>query len=331
MQEVTYLPLQTGSAAPERGELFSILLRLHPIEPGWVSPSAGREAHAAFLDIVRQHDEALAEQLHQPNQRRPFTVGLLQGFNHLTSTQLEEAITKNQKVQVSPGQVYWLRITILDAAIFEVLFQHLITKPRTFIIRLGEARFEVSRLIGSPEAGAAANSWASHSSFADLSALTGLQREYAFEFATPTAFSMGQKSWGKLMNLLPEPAYVFESLAKQWEVFAPVHLRLTATDLNPRDFVSWCAESLIVACYRLETRYLPSNKFAQPGFQGTITYELKKAHSNREARWLTPLAHFALFSGVGYKTSMGMGQTRCINLASMKMAGTDTVGETAGE
>src|SRR2546426_10885749 len=162
------------------GELFSILLRLHPIEVGWVSPSAGREAHAAFLDIVRQNDEAMAEQLHQPNQRRPFTVGLLQGFNHLTSTQLEEIITRNQKVQVSPGQVYWLRITILDAAIFGVLFQHLITKPRTFIIRLGEARFEVSRLIGSPEPGAAANSWASYSSFADLSAFTGVQREYAF-------------------------------------------------------------------------------------------------------------------------------------------------------
>jgi CRISPR-associated endoribonuclease Cas6 len=327
MQEMTYPPLQTGVAAPERGELFSILLRLHPIEVGWVSPSAGREAHAAFLDIVRQNDADLAEQLHQPNQRRPFTVGLAQGFNHLTAAQLEEAITRNQRVQVSPGQVYWLRITILDAAIFGVLFQHLITKPRTFIIRLGEARFEVSRLIGSPEPGAAANSWAAYSSFAEMSTFTHVQREYTFEFATPTAFSMGQKSWGKVMNLLPEPAHVFESLAKQWEVFAPAHLRLTATGLNPRDFVSWCAESLIVSCYRLETRYLPSSKFAQPGFQGTITYELKKTQASREARWLTPLAHFALFSGVGYKTSMGMGQSRCINLASVRVPDAGTAGE----
>src|SRR5260370_12530473 len=99
MQEVTYLPLQTGNAAAERGELFSILLRLHPIEVGWVSPSAGREAHAAFLDIVRQNDEALAEQLHQPNQRRPFTVGLWQGFNNLTATQSEQIITQNPKLQ----------------------------------------------------------------------------------------------------------------------------------------------------------------------------------------------------------------------------------------
>ncbi|HEU0002915.1 MAG TPA: CRISPR-associated endoribonuclease Cas6 [Ktedonobacteraceae bacterium] len=331
MQEVTYASLQTGMAAPARGELFSILLRLHPIEVGWVSPGAGREAHAAFLDIVRQNDEALAEQLHQPNQRRPFTVGLLQGFNHLTAAQLEEAMTRNRQVQVSPGQVYWLRITILDTAIFGVLFQHLITKPRTFIIRLGEARFEVSRLIGSPEPDTAANSWAAYSSFADLSTHTAVQREYAFEFATPTAFSMGQKSWGKVMNLLPEPAHVFESLARQWEVFAPAHLRLTAHELNPRDFVIWCAESLIVARYRLETRYLPSNKFAQPGFQGTISYELKRAQASREARWLTPLAHFALFSGVGYKTSMGMGQTRCINLTSVKTASAGNAEETTGE
>src|SRR3989440_12638807 len=126
MQQATHL--QSASPITERGELFSVLLRLHPVEAGWVSPSSGSQAHAAFLDIVRQNDPALAEQLHQPNQRRPFTVGLLQGFNHLSSAQLDEAITKNQKVQVSPGQVYWLRITILDAAIFEVLFQHLITK-----------------------------------------------------------------------------------------------------------------------------------------------------------------------------------------------------------
>src|SRR6266566_10109239 len=268
MQEVTCLPLQTGSAAPERGELFSILLRLHPIEVGWVSPSAGREAHAAFLDIVNQNELTLAEQLHQPNQRRPFTVGLLQGFNHLPASQLDEAIAKNQKVQVLPGQVYWLRVTMLDSRIFGTFIQHLITKPRTLIIRLGEARFEVSRLIGSPEPGSAANPWTAYSSFVELSAFTQVQRYYEFEFATPTAFSMGQQRWGKLMILLPEPAHVFESLAKQWETFAPEHLRMAANGLTARQLAAWCEESLIVARYALETHYLPSSKFAQAGFQG---------------------------------------------------------------
>ena len=306
---------QSVSLNTERGELFSILLRLHPVEVGWVSPSSGSQAHAAFLDIVHQNDPVLAEQLHLPNKRRPFTVGLLQGFNHLPAAKLEEAITKNQKVQVLPGQVYWLRITMLDSRIFGTFIQHLITKPGTLSIRLGEAQFEVSRLIGSPEPGSAANPWTAYSSFAELSTYTQAQRYYEFEFATPTAFSMGQQSWGKLMKLLPEPAYVFESLAKQWETFAPEHLRLATNDLTTRRLASWCEESLIVARYALETRYLPSSKFAQAGFQGKIMYEIKGMRQSPEAAWLTPLAYFALFSGVGYKTSMGMGQSRCTNLA----------------
>src|SRR6266704_5285343 len=170
MQQATHL--QPPPSITERGELFSILLRLHPIEEGWVSPSSGSQAHAAFLEIVHQNDPTLAEQLHQPNQRRPFTVGLLQGFNHLSAAQLDEAIAKNQKVQVLPGQVYWLRVTMLDSRIFGTFIQHLITKPRTLIIRLGEARFEVSRLIGSPEPGSAANPWTAYSSFAELNAIT---------------------------------------------------------------------------------------------------------------------------------------------------------------
>ncbi len=192
MQQATYL--QPAPSNTERGELFSILLRLHPTESGWVSPSSGSQAHAAFLDIVRQNDLSLAEALHQPNQRRPFTVGLLQGFNHLSSKQLEEAVMKNQKVPVSSGQIYWLRITMLDAAIFGTFVHHLITKPRTLVIRLGDACFEISRLIGSPDPHGNANPWAAYSSFAELSAQTRMQKQYTFEFATPTAFSKGQKS-----------------------------------------------------------------------------------------------------------------------------------------
>jgi len=319
MQQAVHL--KPSSRITERGELFSILLRLHPIEAGWVSPSSGSQAHAAFLDIVHQNDPTLAEQLHQPNQRRPFTVGLLQGFNHLSAAQLEEAITKNEKVQVLPGQVYWLRVTMMDSRIFGTFIQQLITKPRTFIILLGEVRFEVSRLVGSPDPNNTANPWAAYSSFAELSSFTSVQRHYEFEFATPTAFSMGQQRWGKLMKLLPEPAYVFESLAKLWETFAPEHLRMAANELTARHLAAWCEESLIVARYVLETHYLPSNKFAQAGFQGKIMYELKGIQSSPEAAWLTPLAHFALFSGVGYKTSMGMGQARCTNLVRAQTAG----------
>ncbi|MBE3560981.1 MAG: CRISPR-associated endoribonuclease Cas6, partial [Ktedonobacteraceae bacterium] len=294
----------------KEGELFSLLLRLHPVAPGQVAPGAGNQVQAAFLDMVRQGDTALAERLHLPNQRRPYTLSLLKGFNHLSPEQLSEAIQKNHLLDVLPGQVYWLRFTMLDTSVFSSFMQHLILKPRELILRLGEAQFEVSRLLATPEPVAGAPSWVAYSSFAAQHA--GLRHEaqsrYHFEFTSPTAFSMGQRQWSKLLTLFPEPADVFESLARQWEAFAPEHLRLAGQGLTPQALAAWCAEQIIVTRYRLETCYLPQARFGQTGFIGEIDYEVKGSRAAAEARWLTPLAQFALFGGVGYKTAMGMGQ-----------------------
>lgn len=311
------------------GELFSLLLRLHPIEPGQVAPGAGNQVQAAFLDMVRQGDPALSEWLHRPNQRRPYTVGLLQGFNHLTPGQLEEARTKQQMVSVLPGQTYWLRITMLDGTLFSSFAQFLIAKSRALVVRIGDARFEMSRLVSTPEPDASARSWVAYSSFEELHALRAVQKLYAFEFGTPTAFSMGQKPWGKLLKLFPEPVYVFESLARQWEMFAPAHLRMEASGMSPRTLAAWCEEQIIVARYTLETSYMPSSKFGQAGFQGKIVYEVKGIPAAQEAQWLTPLARFALFSGIGSKTTMGMGQARCLNLAELAVPDATTAKEGA--
>lgn len=299
----------------DSGELFSMLLRLHPIEPGLVSPSSGHQVQAAFLDMVRQGDPALADWLHAPNQRRPYTLGLLQGFNHLSAAQLEEMRVKNQMVQVSPGQVYWLRITMLDATVFGSFVRYLIAKPRALTVRIGDARFEISRLLSTPDPDHPGQTWVAYSSFGELRTSNPAQKHYHFEFATPTAFSKGQQSWGKLLKLFPEPAYVFESLSRQWELFAPASLRITTDGLSPRDIATWCEEHVVVTRYSLETCYLPSSKFGQSGFQGNVTYEVKGIPTAPAASWLSPLARFALFSGVGYKTTMGMGQTRCTNVA----------------
>jgi CRISPR-associated endoribonuclease Cas6 len=298
----------------EQGELFSLLLRLHPREPGQVTPGAGNQIQAAFLDLIRQGDPALAEWLHTPNQRRPYALGLLQGFNHMTPAQLEEARIQQRLVAVQPGQIYWLRISLLDATLFRAFTHCLITQSRDLTLRIGEARFEITRLLSTPEAESTAQPWVGYSSFADLHQLQAAQKHYEFEFVTPTAFSMGQRTWGKMLKVFPEPALVFESLARQWNLFAPAPLHMEQHDLTPRRFAAWCEEQIIVNRYALETCYLPSSKFGQTGFQGKISYEVKGNPSVAEARRLTSLARFAFFSGVGYKTTMGMGQARCTNL-----------------
>jgi CRISPR-associated endoribonuclease Cas6 len=303
-----------SSTSTERGELFSFLLRLHPTELGQVTPGAGYQVQAAFLDLVRQSDPDLADWLHTPNQRRPFTLGLLQGFNHLSKAQLDEAIATQQMLMVQPGQVYWLRITMLDASVFGSFARTLITRSRTLTLRIGSARFEISRLLGSPDPTMPSSSWVAHASFAQLHNLQPAQRQYHFEFATPTAFSRGQRAWGRMLKIFPEPAAVFESLARQWELFAPARLRMEQQGLTPHALEAWCEEQVIVTRYSLETCHVPSSKFGQTGFQGHITYEVKGTPNAAEATWLSTLARFTLFSGVGYKTAMGMGQARCTNV-----------------
>src|SRR5579859_2508265 len=145
----------------ERGELFSLMLRLHPLEAGQVAPGAGNHLQAAFLDMVRDADPALSDWLHTPNQRRPYTIGLLQGFNHLKAAQIEEKRARQQTLPVIPGQTYWLRLTMLDATIFSSFSQHLIAMSRGLSLRIGDARFEISRLLSMPEGDAPAHtpSW----------------------------------------------------------------------------------------------------------------------------------------------------------------------------
>lgn len=303
-----------SSSSVRQGELFAFQLRLHPRKAGRVAANAGSQIQAAFLDLVRQIDPALAEALHTPNQRRPYTLGMLRGFNNLTSEQQAQALNQGETLAVSPGQVYWLRMTMLDDTVFDTFMRILLLKAQELTFRIGETLFEVSRVAVNVEGSNQESAWVASSSFAVLHNLVEAQASYHFEFHTPTAFSLGNRSWGKHLHLFPEPGNVFESLAAQWENFAPQPLRLAAHALTPRDLGQWCAEYIVAARYALTTSHLAAKRFGHSGFQGTITYDVKGHRGTPEARWLSTLARFAFFSGIGYKTTMGMGQTRCLSL-----------------
>lgn len=298
-----------------RGELFAFLLRLHPQEGGLVLANAGPHLQAAFLDLIRQIDPALSDALHIPDRRRPYTLGMLQGFNHLMPEHMARALDRGNLLPVHPGQIYWLRVTSLDAVIFDVFVRALLLKASSLIFRVGQVNFEVSRLITASEEEEQEQCQTASSSFYVMLSLEDARPAYRFSFTTPTVFSLGKTAWGKRLHLFPEPSYVFKSIADQWENFAPVGLRLAAHHLAPLDIFAWCEENLIVTHYELTTKELHAPKFGHRGFQGTVTYEVKGSRSSPEAHWLSPFARFAFFSGVGYKTAMGMGQTRCLSLA----------------
>lgn len=309
-------PLASTAETPKEGELFSLLLRLQVLEGGELAVNTGPHVQAAFLDIVRQSDPALSAWLHTPNQRRPYTLSLLDGFYHRSPAEyINDATAQQRALTVKPGQIYWLRVTLLDATIFHAFVSQLLLKAQALVVRLGSVPFVISRIIGASEHSQdAAATWAAYSSFQELYTQDAARRYYTFEFTTPTVFSRGQRAWGKQFMLFPTPGMLFDNLARQWDCFAPASLRIANAGLTGKDVELWCDEQMVVSQYALSTTALHANRFGQVGFRGQISYDVKGNPLDPVAKWLTSLARFAFFSGVGYKTAMGMGQTRCLSL-----------------
>jgi CRISPR-associated endoribonuclease Cas6 len=281
----------------DSGTIHSIAIQLSPTQLGLVRATVGHQAHAAFLRAVREADPALADVLHHPvlNQR-PFSVSPLMGVDP----------AREGQVAVRPEETYTLRFTILLKPIFQQFMNRFLRGDRP-VLRLGRVLFLIKEILATPEG----SPWAGYTSFGQLMAGAETEPRISFKFWSPTAFSFGQRSWGRQVHVLPDARLVFSSLAKTWAAFAPPSLWL-----DPKAVESYTDENVVVQRLDgLETRMLNFGRYPQVGFVGRVTYQVMDG-SEEAARWrrtLNALAGFAFYAGVGYKRTMGMGQCRRVD------------------
>jgi CRISPR-associated endoribonuclease Cas6 len=69
-------------------------------------------------------------------------------------------------------------------------------------------------------------------------------------------------------------------------------------------------QQIAVAEYRIGLSRMGFGSFFEPGFTGWCAFSARKKAGPEVLRWAGALARFAYFSGVGAKTTMGMGQAR---------------------
>ena len=269
--------------------LYSLDIRLHPALPTVLPATCGHQAHAAFLDAVRRADPRLATLLHAPGRRiRPFTVSPLLGL----------PVRPKKEIAVSPEKEYSLRITLLDDTLYVELMERFLEEGRP-ALRLGEVPFLISQVWVTP----GSSPWAGHTTWEALAA-TEASPSITLEFLTPTAFHLGQRPWGKRFYLLPEPLLVFRSLLRTWNALCPTGLTMEEAPLE-----SYLKEDAIVQeVAGLRTVMWRYPRHLQIGFVGRVTY----GFPGKPPQPLSALADFAFYAGVGYKTTMGMGQVRRI-------------------
>lgn len=279
-------------------DLYALVIRLAAARDGRLRATQGHLAHAAFLDMLRQVDAPLAERLHSGRGRKPFTVSALEGFGR----------ARDSRLSVEGGQEGWLRVTLLDPRLFAAFIAFFLRGNPRVALRLEQTEFQVSEVLSTP----GSHPLAGYDSLAGLrdrweaTALTAAHSTIALDFRSPTAFSLrGGPGAGRRMHVLPDPPLVFGELAGYWD-------GLTGDDTQAavRDFA---ARDVVVSRYELATHMGDyGGGRLQVGFAGRVAFNILSPSHPDLTRHLNRLADLAFFTGLGSKTTMGMGQVRRI-------------------
>ncbi len=266
-------------------DLFALVLRLAAAADGELPARFGYQAQALFLDLVRQVDPALTERLHASAPAKPYTVAALG----------PPAPPDGARARLRAGAPVALRVTLLDAALFQPLTRALLAQGARPALRLGGLALALSEARCTP----GSDPWAGFGSFAELRAQARPADWIDWQFVAPTAFGNGEDA-GRRVGLFPDPPAVFGSLLRRWNALAPA-------PLDPA-LVERAAAQAVVCGYELRSTLFHLGKAAQLGFVGRCRYELRGDEAGRAA--LTLLAGAAFFLGVGMKTARGMGLCR---------------------
>jgi len=321
-EDTTGIEIPLAPAGPAR--LYALQLRLRPIQQGTLMPFSGELVHGAFLHWLEAAAPEVAKWLHDGNKRRVFTCSSLH-FNRPAHALLR-AERENIHLPLDPQETYSVRLTLLLGELFPLFQQalthfdvsHLGASTPPFL-KLGKQLFLLEEVIVNNDDPA---SWTGFTSLADLveqarQARFHREATLTLDFATLTVFNSGSKKvgYGPHPLMLPLPMFVFKNLARRWGDIAPPELVDMVQAERLEQYLQ--EDGVIIVDYDLKPHYVRFTTHQQRGFLGSCTYQLRGPDEPPTAeapltlrQQIVLLAHLAFYSGIGYKTAMGLGRAR---------------------
>ncbi|OYD97549.1 CRISPR-associated endoribonuclease Cas6 [Nostoc sp. 'Peltigera membranacea cyanobiont' 210A] len=268
------------------------LLPQSPIPPQYLT---GRHLHALFLTLVSSVDTTLGDRLHDSTADKAFTLSPLQITN--TNSPLLKGGKGGSKLQYShqqpipAGTPCWWRISLLDDTLFSKLTQLWLNLNPNRPWHLGPADLYITSIQGTPQS---IQPWANASTYAQLyEEASDCNSSINLNFSTPTAFRQGQYD-----TTLPTRESVFNSLLSRWNKYSGI------------EFTQIAIESIFPSFVNIHTEILADSRSKFIGIIGEVTYKILGAVEPIQIKQINALADFALYAGIGRKTTMGMGMTR---------------------
>ena len=275
---------------------ISAVIHLSPPEDATLRPTMGHHAHAVFLSLLGIGNRKKAEEAHTTSAQKPFTVSPLiaRGTRH-----------RNQ-LHLQAGTQCKLRFTFLNDALFAHFAPVFFTDPLPSV-RLGHATFQINRLTTTPSQ---TDGWGNTTTYEELIETAEAETRMQMRFYSPTAFrALTPRGQDRRDEAAIDLVRCYQSWVNKWNAFAPIQM-------DKEKFLEYVANHAGLTAIDSKSRVLDFGRHKIAGFVGSCAYQffIEQQSANADhlqmLRWVNLLADFAFYSGTGYKTTMGMGQTR---------------------
>ncbi|MDZ8035429.1 CRISPR-associated endoribonuclease Cas6 [Nostoc sp. DedSLP04] len=265
------------------------LLPQSPIPPQYLT---GRHLHALFLTLVSSVDSTLGDRLHDSTADKAFTLSPLQiNSPLLKGGKGGSKLQYSHQQPIPAGTPCWWRISLLDDTLFGKLTQLWLNLNPNRPWHLGPADLYITSIQGTSQS---IQPWANANTYAQLyEEASDRNSSINLSFSTPTAFRQGQYD-----TTLPTRESVFNSLLSRWNKYSGIELTRIAI------------ESIFPSFVNIHTEILADSRSKFIGIIGEVNYKILGAVEPIQIKQINALADFALYAGIGRKTTMGMGMTR---------------------
>ena len=279
---------------------ISAVIHLSPSEDITLRPMMGQHAHDIFLTLLRIRDPKQAEELHATSEgKKPFTVSPL----------IAKGIHYHNQLHLQAGTECKFRFTFLKDTLFKYFAPVFFTDPLPSI-PLGQANFQINHVrtpISETEG------WSDAASYDLLIDMAQTETRMQIRFHSPPLTPLGRAKRNETsinrneisINLVS----LYQSWVNKWNTFSPIWM-------DKDKLLEFVENRAGMTDVDFKQRTLDLKTRQITGFIGTCTYQFFMEElfvdpdDLKMLRYANLLADYAFYCGTGYKTTMGMGQTR---------------------
>ncbi|GAB6190135.1 hypothetical protein JCM30566_18780 [Marinitoga arctica] len=236
-----------------------------------------------FFNVLKKANEEVSKKLHQNFNNKAFTVSSFLGKK------------VDEPVSIIKNKRYYIRVTFLDEKIFNLftvtMFKNKIFKEE---INIENIKFSILRVIFDKEQ----SKWAGVLSVDEMLSKKEYSNKIELKFYTPTLFKIGDKHLR-----YPDEEKIYTGLLNKFNKYSESKINESIKD-------EFSGIKIINKNIRRKRVFI--SNFYLEGFVGNVEFEIPPENIEL-IKVVNILSEFAFYAGVGYKTTMGMGQVKRVN------------------